>query len=276
MELCARHPGRWDTRELEVSADGRAVVEFTNGEERVIGKLRADGGGEAAHTLLVALFAAQTTTLRVPRPVAWLPEAQALVTGVAPGVACRNLEPALDGGTFERIGRALAELHALPPFGGSVKRLSDHVAELVRPSPRVVSAEQPHHALTIERTLAHLSEAERQWGAVAVVSLHRDFHLRQLFDDGLRITVIDWDDAACGDPAFDVGYFTAYLRTHYALEDAVTGINAFRRGYGDGPWWDRVPVYERFNYLRRACRRVRLRDEGWQRALDDMLARLAK
>jgi aminoglycoside phosphotransferase (APT) family kinase protein len=108
------------------------------------------------------------------------------------------------------------------------------------------------------------------------VPLHRDFHLRQLFDDGAHVTVLDWEDAAAGDPAFDVGYFTAYLRTHHGDAAAAGGIAAFRAGYGgDDALWARVPVYERFNFLRRAARRWRLKDDGWERELAAMMQRLA-
>jgi aminoglycoside phosphotransferase (APT) family kinase protein len=107
------------------------------------------------------------------------------------------------------------------------------------------------------------------------VPLHRDFHLRQLFDAGEHVTVLDWDDAASVEPTFDVGYFTAYLKTHHEAADAGQGIDAFAAGYGgDEALWARVPVYERFNFLRRAARRYRLRDAGWERELASMLRRL--
>jgi aminoglycoside phosphotransferase (APT) family kinase protein len=89
------------------------------------------------------------------------------------------------------------------------------------------------------------------------------------------VTVLDWDDAASGDPAFDVGYFTAYLKTHHEAADAGQGIDAFAAGSGgDEALWARVPIYERFNFLRRAARRYRLRDAGWERELASMLRRL--
>jgi len=273
--LAAAWPGEWTWRVLEASPDGRAVVEYAQGGQRVIGKLREDGGGEADAALLRELYGAGTRALRVPGVVDWLASEGVLLTEAAAGRPCRTLDPARERDTLGRIGAALRELHALPLRRGPAKRLADHVADLVRPSPAVLAEALPAHAARIHATLEALARAEASWGGTPVTLLHRDFHLRQLFDDGERVTVLDWDDAASGDPAFDVGYLTAYLRTHHGADAAEAGVAAFREGYGeDGDVWARVPVYERFNYLRRACRRFRLRDAGWETELEAMLARL--
>ena len=276
-ELVVRRPGDWRTRVLEESADGHAVIEYSLGDVRVIGKLRHDGLGEASLRLLQALEAAGTRTLRVPRPIAWLESPGALLMEVAMGEPCRSLDPMLMPATLERIGRALQELHALtiPLPMRSVRRLVDHVEDLVRPNPAVLAAALPVHAALIQRVLARLYAEESAWGPLPEVLLHRDFHLRQLFDDGTHVTVLDWDDAACGDPAFDVGYFATYLKTHYPVATATVGIAAFRMGYGgDVGLWERTATYERFNYLRRACRRFRIRDANWERELAAILERL--
>jgi aminoglycoside phosphotransferase (APT) family kinase protein len=153
--------------------------------------------------------------------------------------------------------------------------MGDHVRELIRPGPATLATAFPQHAARVRRTLEELDAAELSWGPLPVAPLHRDFHLRQLFDDGEHITVLDWDDAASGDAAFDVGYLTAYLRSHHGDDAAASGIAAFRAGYGGDPaLWSRVRVYERFNFLRRACRRLRLQDRGWDRELAAMMSRL--
>lgn len=275
--LAEREGGTWSVRTLEESPDGRAVVEYACDARRVIGKFRADGGGGESLALLRELHAraTATATLRVPRPLAWLEPEGALLTEAAAGEPCRTLDPLAGRDTLERVGRALSELHRLPLSWGAPRRMPDHLAELVRPAPEALAAALPAHAARIRRALDRLAADEAAWGPLPAALLHRDFHLRQLFDDGAHITVIDWDDAACGDPAFDVGYFTTYLKTHHEQPAAEAGIAAFRDGYGgDVSLWSRIPVYERFNHLRRACRRFRLRDGGWERELERMLSRL--
>ena len=282
-ELAALRPGDWEASVREESPEGGVVVEYRSGADRVVGKLRADrahgrdapGSGEAAFRLLASLAERETRTFRVPRPILWCAGPRALLTEAAAGEPCRGLDPARAADTLERIGRALRELHELPAPPGPPRRLADHVAELIRPSPEALASALPAHAGRISGTLERLRTAEAAWGELRVATLHRDFHLRQLFDDGRRITVVDWDDAASGDPAFDVGFFTAYLRTHFDARVAQAGISAFCAGYGAGGGIrERVAVYEQFNYLRRACRRFRLRDAGWEVEMTAMLARL--
>ena len=92
-----------------------------------------------------------------------------------------------------------------------------------------------------------------------------------------RVGVVDWDRYAWGDPAFDVGYYIAYLETHLDPPMARSWIVAFRAGYatqGNEAVFERVPFYLTFNSLRRACRRFRLQDENWREGLDRMLARV--
>ncbi|MFM7231106.1 MAG: aminoglycoside phosphotransferase family protein [bacterium] len=269
--------GEWTPRLLESSPDGRAVVEWVQGARVLVAKLRTDGEGERQHALLAALSAIGAPTLRVPTPVAWLAGPRALVMARVPGSPCRTLDPGdpASAPVLERIGRALAELHASNVVPGPVKSMADHVADLMRPAPAELARALPAQAERIRAALERLQRESAAWGATPVVALHRDYQLRQLFDDGTHIHVLDWDDAASGDPAFDVGYLTAYLRSHHAEAAAERGIAAFLNGYRpDDALASRVPTYERFNALRRACRRFRLRDDGWEQELDRMLARL--
>ena len=75
-----------------------------------------------------------------------------------------------------------------------------------------------------------------------------------------------------------VAFYAALTSKGHAVIEAETaqaGISAFCAGYGAGGGIrERVPVYEQFNYLRRACRRFRLRDAGWEAEMTAMLARL--
>ena len=88
--------------------------------------------------------------------------------------------------------------------------------------------------------------------------------------------VLDWDDIGTGDPIFDVAYLLAWLDAHEAPLRAAEAGHAFLAGYGPlGPGAEeRLPVYRVFNLVRRACRRYRLRDPGWESEAERMLDRL--
>ncbi len=269
--------GTWQVIRVAPSPEDRTVAELGNGERQVIAKLGPDDRGAQAFERLDALSGLELATLRVPEPLAWFAGPRALVLARAEGVALQKLDPAGSPEVFARIGRALAELHGATLVLGEVKRFDDHLRELLRPSPAALIAARPQDAPRIESALARLHAEAARWGETPIVTLHRDFHLRQLFDDGTHITVLDWDDAAMGDPAFDVGYFTAYLRTHFGDEASASGIAAFLDGYGaDATLSARLATYERFNALRRACRRFRLQDAGWELEFDAMLARAVR
>ena len=268
------HGGEWTIVRVEPSPEARTVAELSDGARAVIAKLGTDDRGAESFQRLDVLYSLDTRVLRVPEPLAWFAETRALLTARAEGAPLRHLDPAGSPDVFARIGRALAELHAAPIVVGELKTLADHMHDLMRPAPEALAAALPEDAMRISAALAMLGADAASWGETPVVPLHRDFHLRQLFDDGEHITVLDWDDAAMGDPAFDVGYLTAYLRSHHGDAAAAPGIAAFLDGYGAAAALRaRLSTYERFNALRRACRRFRLQDAGWQAELDAMLAR---
>lgn len=268
------HGGRWSVVRIEPSPEGRTVAELSDGAQTVIAKLGTDDSGAASFQRLDQLYSLETTTLRVPEPLAWFAETRALVLARAEGRPLRKLEPSGSPEVFARIGTALSELHSSSLTLGGVKSFDDSLRELMRPAPDALIAARPQDAERIESALARLHADVARWGATPVVPLHRDFHLRQLFDDGRHVTVLDWDDAAMGDPAFDVGYFTAYLRSHFGDDASASGIAAFLDGYGaDAALSARLATYERFNALRRAARRYRLQDAGWETEFDAMLER---
>ena len=272
-DIAHRNPGPWVPRMLDASPDGRVVIEWRQGERLLVARLRPDGGGASQLALLRTLSSIRTRTLRVPEPVTWLEGSRALVTGPAQGRSCRELDPETDLDAFERIGRALSELHNLDMIAGPARRLLDHLDDLIMPTPRVLAAALPQHARVIGRVLARL---ERQgWVATPVVSLNRDLRPSNLIDDGVHVTLHDWDHAATGDPAFDVGDFIGHVRRRWPEDGAEAAIEAFRRGYG-GPHalWTRVPIYEQVHLLRAACRCFRMQASGWQDELESLLDRL--
>lgn len=224
------------------------------------------------------------------------------------GTACTQLVGAGAGthraglAAMTLAGRALAELHAidltgdpaaehpldttgLPSLPGlldvlEVANARENLRDLVRPRPDVLAAAVPGRADLIERAVRHVLSAstvalaDSSDGSGRVAVLHRDVHLRQMFVRDDRLGLVDWDLAAIGDPAFDVAYLTTHLATHVDRPDEL--IRAVLDGYGDDSMTpERLAPYRSFNLLRRACRRFRLRDAGWEAELQRMLSMLA-
>lgn len=274
-------PGPWRWRLLAPPAEGRELFEFRSpGGDRVFGKRYPDDTGahayRAASAVAVAAEVCGARTLRVTAPILYDPELRLLLQRPVPGAR-------LDGGdlpasTMIAAGRALRELHALAITQFEHKDLAHHVDELIRPHPNRLAEHVPRYRDVIRRAMRLFEDASPARDANAA-PLHRDFHLRQLFDDGAMVWVIDWDCFALGDPAFDVAYFTTYLETHYDPPRAAAAGASFLAGYFDGlapeGFAERTRVYAAFNFLRRACRRFRLKDSRWELEMNAMLARLA-
>ena len=234
-------------------------------------------------TLYCVLRERDAGTLAAPELVPTPEDSRVLIVRECSGTPLDTaLEQAGQEGLCRRIGVALSELHALPAerFESDLRTtLRDHVRELIRPHPHELARAFPEHEALIERTLTELDAASRAYARIHPVPIHRDFHQRQLLATETHLTLLDWDTFALGDPAFDVAYFTAYQSNHLPRQRAHTYSHAFLTGYlqrGDTRVQERLETYERFNYLRRACRRFRRRDEGWERELHRMLGKLER
>lgn len=273
----------WSARVLGCAEAGRTVVEYAAPSgARAVGKFCGAGRGlcefQNQARVAAALAREPRAALAVALPIHFEPEFGLILQESVRGTRL----DALAGNALERAvgraGRALAELHGLEVECGPPKTLCDHLAELVRPDPLELAREYRDFAGAIEGAVARLRAHAAAPAAAAAVPLHRDFQLRNALDTGDRCAVIDWELLARGDAAFDVGYFVTYLSTHLEPGAAARLGAIFVEGYGsvraEPDVAARCAPYEVFNLLRRACRRYRLRDTGWEAELVKMLARL--
>jgi len=279
--LCARlgpdYAGRPSARCLSDSPDGRRVTELrfapSDGRRRdvrIIVKEFAGDTGARTYAAMKALEAAEAARsdaapLALPRALFYEPRLRTLALERAPGRSYRELVREADfTGHLGLVGGALAALHALEVPSLRAATIDDHVADLMRPHPAALAAALPAHAELVAGVLAGLRAGEREI-AYRPVPVHRDFHLGQLFRHRDRVAVIDWDLVARGDPALDLGNFAVYVRTR-APHAAARGVDAFLAGYAaraDDGAFARMALYEALTYLRLACKRVRLKPEGW-------------
>ncbi len=214
--------------------------------------------------------------LRIPTANYYDPVIQCLFQQKASGVPYTDLV-GTDTLRFalHQAGVALSQLHSLRLVDMRPKSLVDHVSELIRPHPTLLGEHFPEYRQTITDCLDLLRHRDMDCReGLPIGPIHRDFQMRQLFLHGQCVWLVDWDLFAYGDPAFDVGYFVAYLQTHLSENDFSSARDAFLRGYlksGSAAVLEQLPVYLVFNYLRRACRRFRIRDENWRSEIRRMM-----
>lgn len=152
-----------------------------------------------------------------------LPAHCAVFVAPARGQRIADLPAGRRGDALHRTGRAIARIHhariptSLAPFDRTAFRSLHDAALLVgdlRPNLR-------HAALLAAADLAN----SRPYADKRVL-LHGDLHLKNAFVDGGRVSMIDFDQAAYGSPAADIGSLLAALRNR---EDEHA--QAFLEGY---------------------------------------------
>lgn len=81
--------------------------------------------------------------------------------------------------------------------------------------------------------------ATRQGGRL----LHGDFHPRHVYArDGQITAIIDWGDATCGDPAYDLGRVLHSAVLDDGLRHGFTVVSRVLDSYGSAPWLPAEPA----------------------------------
>lgn len=123
----------------------------------------------------------------------------------------------LDRSALERVGAALASLHAQPP--GALPRWTiDHDVHALLAAADAVAHVSPllaDRAFRLARQIA--ADLARMPAGSALI--HGDFYAKQVLLNGDAVALIDFDEAARGDPAIDLGNFVAHLE-----RDVLRGV----------------------------------------------------
>ncbi len=109
-----------------------------------------------------------------------------------------------------RTARLLAHLHELSLPLATRRKAADEVQGVHRWA-GVLTAIRPELAARVERLRDRLA-AEIEARAHLSAPIHADFHHTNVLVDEDRVTIIDLDEMAFGDPMVDVGRFLASLR----------------------------------------------------------------
>lgn len=202
--------------------------------------------------------------IHVPQPLAYIPEMHLFVQAHAAGHTLQDLVPHVKAGALvRRAAEALAKLHrSAAPCEGLIGAytLDDELAALHR-FREEMTAHRPAFALEAESFRAALEAWGRQLPALdAPTLIHRDFYYSQLLFDGPRVTLIDFDLLALGDPAIDVANFSAHLfllgLDRLSDGDALAAeAEAFVQAYAerrrmDNAFRQRLAFYEAATYFR--------------------------
>ncbi len=249
---------------------------------RIVGKVFKAGRGEPVYQHMRELWdhgfaAAARDHISIPEPLAWAPALCMLFQEEVPGQPIKMLlKQAPNVAHFRLLARTLAKLHRCPIVPGKPFGVREHLTRC-HPRHEFLAQACPDLAPDLARLIAQAYEIEAGLGAITLAPVHGDFHMGQVHIEGERVWLIDFDALSYGDPASDLGNMLVFLKGKIKREPAMPAvITAFLEEYFsamDPAIAQRIPLYEALTHLRRACKALRLQDEGWQRRIQRMIAR---
>ncbi|MCA9840231.1 MAG: aminoglycoside phosphotransferase family protein [Trueperaceae bacterium] len=112
--------------------------------------------------------------------------------------------------------------------------------------------------------------------------VHGDFYDKQVLVNEDEISLIDFDDAYRGDPAHDIGLFTAHLERNLLIgrlseRQCKMSLPAFLEGYKSlRPLPERIDLYTAAELIGLAPHFFRNREPDWAQQTEDLLARASE
>lgn len=181
---------------------------------------------------------------------------------------------------MERVGVALARLHD-SDLVHPLRRSRELDAQAVRRAVEGLAALCPELGGRA-RSLANAVVAALADTPLEARLIHGDFSADQAIDTGEAIRLIDWDHAAGGDAAADLGSFCARLEMQVidgvvSRDDADAALRAFREGYANTVRHEpaTVELQTAGALLQLAAEPFRRRCADWPRRVQALLDRAA-
>ncbi|MBI3241830.1 MAG: glycosyltransferase [Chloroflexi bacterium] len=265
------------------------------GGQNVIGKVFKDERGLRLFRLQQRLWQgcfgpAAADGIHVSQPLAYIPEMRMLLQERASGTTLNALARKTDDIRMHvrRSAQGIAKLHESglatacageEPLSrylltNEVENLSLFAAALLKVRPQS------------EASVMSLRDALRDWAAQlpapeTITPVHRDFYYSQVLFDGPRLTLIDFDLLALGDPAIDAANFLAHL--FLMGLDQLNDLDAFSREAGlfletyashrfvDEAFLQRMAFYEAATFFR--LMKVVAARPNWSRHFEPLLHR---
>ncbi len=255
-------------------SDGSAI------EWRTIGKVYRAESAEKGYDNMVKLWENgfsrdSQDNISMPEPLDFLPQIHMLFQEEVPGEALRVLvKQSPDTRYFKLLARALAKLHQCPITLAKKFTVKDHLLRC-HPKHPFLQLALPELSSKIEYIVSQSYKLEKAFGDVGYTAFHGDFHLGQVHVENDLVWLIDFDTLSYGDPAADLGNMLVFLKGKAQRRPEFNDcMDTFLDAYFavmDGKIAERIPLYEALTHLRRACKRLRLQEDGWEKKATAMI-----
>ncbi len=248
---------------------------------RVIGKVYKARRGERVHELMQRLwengFSREASDeIYIPEPLDFSSELCMLFQEEVPGLPLKVLaKQSPNSFHFRQLARTLAKLHRCPIVPDKPFLVQEH---FLRCHPRYpfLALACPELETKIDYIAATAKHIEAQLIAESQLTpIHGDFHLGQVHLENGSAWLIDFDALAYGDPASDLGNLLVFLRGKIKkTPEFAKLIEVFLEEYYSimgSELGRRILLYEGLTHLRRACKVLRMQEEGWRRRVTKMI-----
>ncbi len=201
----------------------------------------------------------ETSPLKVPGPIAYMPSLSFLMMEKAEGETLRELfeNPRTDPGPSVRLAAQwLAKLHGSKISLDRFRSTTDETALSLKYEDALVRV-FPNYSQTIERLCRKLVE-KQEASRFEARPIHGDYHPRNIIiAPSNHAAVIDFEESCMGDPAFDLGYFVAQSKMSHGIRPVtLRATSVFLHEYAraslpDDHLLERARIHEAQTYLQR-------------------------
>ncbi len=213
--------------------------------------------------------------ISMPEPLEFSPHLCMVLQEEVPGLSVKALlKQSAQKEHFRQLARTLAKLHKCPIVPSRIFKVREHLLRC-HPSHEFLALACPELASPIDYIVRRACEIEAAFGDIELTPVHADFHLGQVHLENGRAWLIDFDVLSYGDPATDLGNLLVFLKSKAETNPEIDGlVQAFFDEYFslmDRKIAARIPLYESLSHIRRACKALRLQEEGWREKTGQMV-----
>jgi tRNA A-37 threonylcarbamoyl transferase component Bud32 len=221
--------------------------------------------------------------ISIPEVAAYMPRLSLLLQEEIGGEPVKSFLTTADAErALRQMAVGLVKLHRTPVRFGEPFSMDDHLRRC-HPRPQVLRERCPDLRPAVDEILGEAVRLERAYADAPPSLVHGDFHMGQVHVSPEHTWLIDFDAACMADPAADLGNILVFLKGKARkVPNAPLLADAFLDEYFKhmpAEILKRVALFEAITHLRRACKRLRFQEDGWQkkarRFIDESLESLA-